>query len=70
MAYLRKRRFPSRTYGKLKDKQNDLCKVIAKYDPNANKIELLKELNINPVFNVVDLKKCHALNVFKLVDPA
>ena len=60
MTHLRRRRFSTGTYGKLKDKQVSPCKALAKYDPNAYKIELLEDLNTNSVSNVVDLKKYHA----------
>ncbi|KAA0054527.1 DNA/RNA polymerases superfamily protein [Cucumis melo var. makuwa] len=70
MAHLRENRFPAKIYEKLKDKQIGPCKVLAKYDPNAYKIELPEELNINLVFNVADLKKYHAPDEFQLADPA
>ena len=33
------------------------CKVLAKYEPNACKVELPKEMSISPIFNLKDLIK-------------
>ena len=69
MAHLRKKRFPAGTCGKLKDRQIGSCKVLAKYEPNAYKLELPEEINISPVFKVAGLKKYCAPDEFKLADP-
>ena len=63
------KRFPAGTYGKLKDRQSGPTKILAKYEPNAYKLELPREINISPVFNVAYLKKYHAPDGFQLADP-
>ena len=66
MAHLKKKRFPFGTYGKMKDKQIGPCRILAKYEPNAYKIELPRGFNISPIFNVADLRSYKAPNEFQL----
>ena len=50
MAYLKK----ERTYNKLKLKKIGPCKVLRKFSANAYEIELPSDLQISPIFNVLD----------------
>lgn len=59
MAYLRKERFPTSTYHKLKKKKIGPCRVLKKLGPNAYKLELPASLNISPIFNISDLYPFH-----------
>ena len=66
MAHLKKKRFPIGTCGKLKDKQIGPCRILDKYKPNAYNIELPHGFNINPIFNVADLRSYNAPDEFHL----
>ena len=56
MVHLRKERFLVGTYNKLKMKKFGPCKIVKRHDSgNAYEVELLAELNISPVFNILDL---------------
>ena len=56
MVHLRKEQFPVGTYNKMKMKKFGLCKIVKKHDfGNACEVELPTELNISPVFNILDL---------------
>ena len=46
------------TFNKLKIKKFILCKIVKRHDSgNAYEVELPTELNISPVFNILDLTK-------------
>ncbi|KAA0035682.1 DNA/RNA polymerases superfamily protein [Cucumis melo var. makuwa] len=66
MIHLRKNRFPTGTYNKLKDRQLGPFRIIKKIGDNAYKIELPPDLHIHPVFNVADLKQYYAPDDFNL----
>ena len=66
MIHLRKNRFPTRTYNKLKERQLETFRIIKKIRDNAYKIELPPDLHIHPVFNVVDLKQYYPIDDFNL----
>ena len=68
MVHLRKSRFPTGTYNKLKDKQIDPFRILEKYGDNAFKIELSSDIHIHPVFNIADLKSYYVLDDFQLAN--
>ena len=56
MVHLKKGRFPIGTSSKLKMRNFGPCNILRKFDSgNAYKIELPDDMNISPIFNVVDL---------------
>ena len=57
LAHLRKERFPKREYNKLKFKKIGPCRVVRKFVASAYEIELPPNIEISPIFNVVDLYK-------------
>ena len=59
MEHLRKETFLRGTYIKLKYKNVGPCRILKKIYVNAYKLELLENLDIYPIFNVVDLYEFH-----------
>ena len=59
--HLRKERFPSGKFEKLKQKADSSLKVLKKIGKNAYKIELPKDYGVSPTFNVADLSPFHNL---------
>ena len=56
MVHLRKEHFPVGTNNKLKMKKFEPYKIVKRHDSrNAYEVELPTELNISPVFNILDL---------------
>jgi hypothetical protein len=55
LAHLRKERFPSGTYNKLKMKKIGPCNILRKFDENAYEIEFPYGVGISPIFNLSDL---------------
>ena len=60
MVYLKKGRYPIGTYSKLKMKKFGPYKILRKFDSgNAYEVELPDDMDIFPIFNVVDFYKYH-----------
>ena len=60
MAHLKKGIFHVRTYSKLKMKKFGSCKILKMFDSgNAYDVELPDDMDISPIFNIVDLYKYH-----------
>ena len=56
MVHLKKGRFPIRTYSKLKMRNFGPCKISRKFDSrNAYEVEFFDDMDISPIFNIVDL---------------
>ena len=56
MVHLRKEHFLVGTHNKLKMKKFGPCKIVKWHDfGNAYEVEFLVELNISPIFNILDL---------------
>ena len=55
MVYLRKERFPTGSYNKLRQRKLGPCRIIKKLGPNACQVELPQGFSSNPVFNISDL---------------
>ena len=63
MVHLKKGRFLARTYSKMKMKKFGPCKILKKFDiGNAYEVELPDDMDISPIFNIVDLYKYHQLD--------
>lgn len=58
-VYLKKERFPSGSYSKLKEKKIDPCRILKKMNYNACKIEPSPNVSTHPAFNVLDLSTYH-----------
>ena len=60
MVHLKKGRFSVRTYSKLKMKKFCPCRILRKFDNgNAYEVKLSDDMDISPIFNVVDMYKYH-----------
>ena len=56
MVHLRKDLFVVGTYNKLNMKKFGLWKIVKRHDSeNASEVEFPAELNISPIFNILDL---------------
>jgi hypothetical protein len=59
MAHLRKERFSRGMYSKFNYKKIGPCQVLRNISDNAYKLELPKDFDISPIFNVIDLYEFH-----------
>jgi hypothetical protein len=59
MTHLRKDILPRVTYNKLKYKKIGPCNILRKISNNPYKLDLAKEFEISPIFNVSNLYECH-----------
>ena len=56
LVHLKKGRFPIGTYNKLKMRKFEPCKILRKFDSgNTYEVELPNDMDISPIFNIVDL---------------
>ena len=55
MVHLSKKRYPKGTYNKLKPRKFGPCKIKRRINDNTYLMDLPEELDINHVFNMVDL---------------
>lgn len=62
LAHLRKERFPKREYNKLKFKKIGPCRVLRFFFANPYEIDLPPDIEISPIFNVVDLYRYESGN--------
>ena len=63
VVHLKKGRFLVETYSKLVMNKLRPCKILRKFDNgNAYEVELLDDMDISPIFNVVDLYDYHKLD--------
>lgn len=66
MVHLSKGRLPTGSAPKLQKKKFGPYEVLQRYGPNAYKIKLPPNFNINPIFNVVDIYPYEAPDTFTL----
>lgn len=66
MIHLRKSRFPTSTYNKLKNKKQGPFKILKAFGANAYRLELPPDLHINHVFNEADLHPYNDPDEFQL----
>jgi hypothetical protein len=59
MAYLRKNRFPTETYDKLKSWKYGPFQITGKINENAYVVELPNDMSISNTFNVIELFEYH-----------
>ena len=55
MVYLNKTRFQKGIPRKLQMKRIGPCNILEKYGPNAYKVDLPKDMDIPPIFNVKEI---------------
>ena len=58
-VYLKKERFPTGSYNKLKERKIRPCQILTKINDNAYKIDLSPNIRTHPTFNVRDLSEYH-----------
>lgn len=63
MVFLNEARLQKGIPRKLQTRRIGPCNVSAKYEPNAYKVELAKEMSISPIFNVKNLIKYKGKNM-------
>ena len=63
MVHLKKGRFLVGIYSKMKMKKFGPCKILKIFDSgNAYEVELPDDMDISPIFNIVDLYKYHEID--------
>ena len=63
IIHLKNARYLVGTYSKLKMRKFDPCKILRKFDSgNAYEVELPDDMDISPMFNVVDFYTYHDLD--------
>ena len=68
MVHLKKRRFPIGTSSKLKMRNFGPCRILSKFNSgNAYEVELPNDMDMSPIYNVVDIHEYYEYENEKFV---